>query len=138
MNDLLEEIKKEATFCERWARSNYTWAHVIFGISVFASLASSVLIASDWVKDNKLLGSLLAGLPGVMLLVNNTCRFEERTKWFWKKTRKLQRLMRELRDKREPDPEKVSAELSDVNEELEAEWPAFGASPAQPKKPGIG
>jgi hypothetical protein len=69
-----------------------------------------------------------------MLVVNSTLRFEDRTKWFWKKARMTERYLRQLRDAEAPNRPQLSASFSEEAEKLEGEWPAFGASPGLPSK----
>lgn len=118
----------------KWAKINYVLAHIVFTISIVSSFGGSLIIALG--KD-KILTVILAALPGLMLLINNTFRFEERAKWFWRKTRVSEAYSRELRDKSDPDTHLLSQNYSRELAELELEWPAFGSSPSQPQKDGI-
>jgi len=143
--DLKGELEGEAKFCTRWARSNYNLAQLIFGLSVLAGFVSAILVgigAKDWTAigltelGGRILLSALTAMSALFLLINNTLRFEERAKWCWKKCRKTERLLRELRDSPAPDTSRISTGFSVMSEEMEAEWPAFGSTPAQPKKSG--
>jgi hypothetical protein len=143
--DLLTELQEEARHCKKWARRNYNFAHAVFLSSVLLSFMSSIVVSlDDVVWDalgwNHVLGRILltvtTAAPAALLLVNNTLRFEERSKWFWKKTRVVQRLHRQLRDDPTADKASISRELGEVSETLEDQWPAFGATPSQPQKPG--
>lgn len=134
-----KDLEHDVEFCTKWARRNYWWAHVVFGVSVLASFLSTVLVAGNLAKDifrapwDRVIASVVAALPAVMLLVNNTLRFEERTKWFWRKTRTAERFLRRVEGQRNPEGTTLSDEYSRICEELEGEWPAFGSSPSQPK-----
>ena len=133
------DLKRDIEFCTKWARRNYWWAHLVFAISVLASFLSTVLVAGDLPEElfrkpwDRVIAATLAALPAVMLLVNNTLRFEERTKWFWKKTPAAERFLRRLGGVVDTERTKLSEEYSAFAEALENEWPAFGSSPAQPK-----
>jgi len=137
---LEEELATTITDGTKWARRNYVYAHAIFVMSVLGSFLASVLAAGDLGKmllgdsGNKIATALLAAIPAFMLLVNNTLRFEERTKWFWRKVRLAERYYRKLRDHAELDVGSLSDSYSSEAEALEMEWPAFGASPGQPTK----
>jgi len=142
---LQAEIKAEVDHCTRWARTNYNWAQIIFILSVLSSFFAAILVgvgAKDWTAlglsetGGRIALAMLTGMPASLLLINNTMRFEDKAKWCWKKCRKAERLFRRLRDEPAPDVATISAEFSSISEELENEWPAFGASPSQPKKPG--
>ena len=144
-NLLQGELEDEAKFCSKWARNNYNLAQLIFGLSVLASFVSAILVgtgAKDWTAvgltelESRILLSALTALPALLLLVNNTLRFEERAKWCWRKCRRTERLLRELRDSAAPDAARISTDFSAMSEEMEMEWPAFGSTPSQPKKSG--
>lgn len=76
-NELQSTLKQ----CAKWSRRNYTYAHVVFFLSILGSFAASVLAAAEYqAKD---ITAALAALPGLVLIINTTLRFEERTKWFW-------------------------------------------------------
>lgn len=140
---LEEELKKTIEDCTRWARRNYVYAHAVFVTSVLGSFAASVLASGElgkaWLGDdgNRVATAVFAALPGVMLLLNNALRFEERTRWFWRKVRLAERYYRQLRDRTDPTTSSLSKAYGEDCEKLEAEWPAFGATPGQPAKPGI-
>ena len=142
---LKDDIKKEVDHCTKWAKSNYNWAQVIFILSVLSSFLAAILVgvgAKDWSAlgigetGGRIALALLTGMPASLLLINTTMRFEDKAKWCWKKCRKSEMLFRRLRDDPATDVAQVSKEFSTMSEELESEWPAFGASPSQPKKPG--
>jgi hypothetical protein len=139
------ELETEVIFCTRWAKNNYNLAQVIFGLSVLASFVSSILVgvgAKDWTAiglnefQGRVLLSAITALPAMFLLVNNTMRFEERAKWFWKKCRRLERMLRMVRYDPAVDVPTLMTEYSNMAEEMEQEWPAFGSTPTQPKKAG--
>lgn len=144
--DLFSELKKEVDNCQVWARRNFKYAHLIFAVTVMASFVSAILVGSN-VKDWPEIGlselgvrifmTALTALPAALLLINNTLRFEERSKWFWRKCRKVERLLRTMRDTKDFDRKVISQEFSDISEQMETEWPAFGSSPSQPKRTGI-
>ncbi len=134
---LEDELSSTISDCARWARRNDIVAHAVFAVSVFGSLAATVLAAGELGKTllgdtgNRVATAVLAAIPGLMLLINNTLRFEERTKWFWRKARIAERYFRKVRDGA-PDAAALSDAYSAECERLEAEWPAFGSSPGKP------
>ena len=83
---------------------------------------------------NKVVTAILALLPGTAILINNSLRYEEKTKWFWKKVRISEKLLRRLRDSSNPNIEEISSQFSEKMEELESEWPAMDSPAKQPKK----
>ena len=144
--ELRSELEVDTKFCQRWATNNYNLAQIIFGLSVLASFASSILVgigAKDWSTiginelQARIILSAITALPALFLLVNNTMRFEERAKWFWRKCRKLERMLRTVKYDPAANISAIGKEYSDMAEEMELEWPAFGSAPSQPKKAGI-
>ncbi|WPK02941.1 hypothetical protein R6U79_12055 [Pseudomonas putida] len=136
-----KDLKRIIKDGQRWARRNYFLAHSIFIISVFGSFTASILASGELGKAflgeqwNQVTTAFLAALPGLMLLLNNTLRFEERAKWQWRKVRLAERYYRQVRDTGQGVSE-LSMRFSEESEKLESEWPAFGSSPVQPSKPG--
>ncbi|HRN59854.1 MAG TPA: hypothetical protein PLI44_06415 [Chiayiivirga sp.] len=130
-----QELRETIATCTRLAKRNYVWAHATFAVSVIASFAASILVVSGY--HNRILVAAVAALPALALMVNNTLRFEERTKWFWRKARMAEKYHRKLRDAHDPTRDALSSGYSGEAEKLESEWPAFGSSPAQPKPGGI-
>ena len=130
--ELKDDLEKEIKSCSRFARRSYIWAQLFFLIAILSSFFASILAAGK--ADMPYLTALLAALPGTALLINNSFRFEERTKWFWKKVRISEKFFRKLRDSASPDIEEISATYSEKMEELETEWPAMDSPPQQPKK----
>ncbi len=142
---LISEIEEQVRHCTKWATSNYNWAQVVFIFSVLSSFTAAILVGvgpKDWTvigfseTGGRILLAALTGMPASFLLINNTLRFEEKAKWCWKKCRKSERLLRQLRDNPDADIARVSEEFSTMSEEMENEWPAFGTTPSQPKKAG--
>jgi hypothetical protein len=137
------ELEKTISETAGWARRNYIYAHAVFVLSVLGSFLASVLAAGELGKmlfgenGNRVATAVLAAIPALMLLINNTLRFEDRTKWFWRKNRLSERYYRRLRDHAEPDISSLSDSYGAEVEKLESEWPAFGNSPGQPNKAGI-
>ena len=83
---------------------------------------------------DKLVSAILAAIPGASILINNSLRYEERTKWFWKKVRITEKLLRKIRDSDSSGCEEISDLYSEKMEELELEWPAMDSPAKQPKK----
>ena len=131
-----QELQNTVHESSRLARRSYIWAHLVFAVSVIGSFAASILAVSESVSPP--LVAAVAALPALALMVNNTLRFEERTKWLWRKTRMAEKYLRRLRDAHDPARDALSAGYSSEAEQLESEWPAFGSAPAQPKAGGTG
>lgn len=59
---------------------------------MLASFLATVVVAGNLAHDlikteawDRVISSVVATIPAVMLLVSDTLRFEEQTEWFWKK-----------------------------------------------------
>ena len=144
-DELIQEMTAEAKYCAKWARNNYNFAQAIFIFSVLSSFIAAILVGiggKDWSVIGlselwgRILLSAMTALPALFLLINNTFRFEERASWSWRKCRKTEKILRGVRDSSKPELVGASKEFSEMSEEMENEWPAFGSTPAQPKKGG--
>lgn len=126
--ELLGTIKDNA----QWAKRNYWYANSVFFLSILSSFFSSIAVALY--PDSKIT-IFAAALPGTILVVNNIFRFEERTKWFWKKVRLAELYYRIIRDSEQYNLTELSAKYSEEVLLLENEWPDFGKlpNPAQKK-----
>lgn len=131
-----DELRQTIKESKRLAKWNFAYAHIVFALSVLGSFIATVLASNSY--QYPAVTAICAALPGLMLLINNTLRFEERTKWFWRKARMAEGYFRKLRDRVDPKTDALSSQYSEESEKLEADWPAFGSSPGQPQKPGAG
>ena len=125
--------------CSDLAKRSYKCAQTLFFITILASFFASILAAGElgeklFEEWNKVITTILAALPGTAILINNSLRYEEKTKWFWKKVRISEKFLRKLRDSSSPDVEEISLQFSERMEELENEWPAMDSPAKQPKK----
>ena len=114
---------------------------MVFAVSILASFLAAIFAAGDLAKTlfgesgGKIASTALAAIPGIVLLINNTLKYEQRMKWFWKKVRVAERYARTLRDDPGADLKTLSAAFSKESEQLEEEWPSSGGSPGKPAKP---
>lgn len=136
--DLKEDLEDAIHSSSALAKRTYFWAQLLFFITIISSFFASILAAGElgaqlFPNYNKLVTAVLAALPGTAILINNSLRYEEKTKWFWKKTRVAEKFLRQLRDSIDPDVERISIQFSEKMEELESEWPAMDSPVKQPK-----
>ena len=128
----LENLEKELTTCvrhyEKRARQNYAVLYVLYVVSIFASAAATILVATG--RSGPML-AVITALPGVVILANNSLKLQARSMWHYEKTRRLTSLFRELRDGRSS-RDVVSKKLDDLEEEMDKTWPGWGEVPTKP------
>src|SRR6266852_9176310 len=93
MKNLREELEARVKYGAMWARRNYLYAHLTFGLIVIASFGSAIIVATDIPAQHKWIPSLIAALPGIAVLVNSTLKFEQRARWFYRQEVQGQRLL---------------------------------------------
>jgi hypothetical protein len=136
-DELAIVIKTHST----WGVRNNVYAHIVFAVSILASFLAAIFAAGDLAKTlfgesgGKIASTALAAVPGIILLINNTLKYEQRMKWFWRKVRVAERYARVLRDDPSADVKALSAAFSKESEQLEDDWPSSGGSPGKPKNP---
>lgn len=137
--ELKNELETAIKECSKLAKRSYLLAQTVFLVAILASFFASILAAGNLGEQlfgnyHKAITAILAVLPGTALLINNSFRFEERTKWFWRKARISEKFLRKLRDSSNPITEEISSTFSEKMEELENEWPTMDSPIQQPRK----
>jgi hypothetical protein len=69
---------------------------------------------------------LIAAIPGTALLANNVLKFEVKANWYYKRARLTRHLLYSLKYEGWQS-DQVSKELRKIEEDMELEWPGFGA-----------
>jgi hypothetical protein len=133
VKNLREELEAGLEYAAMWARRNYFYAHLTFGLVVIASFGSAVIIATDLSVQYKWIPTLVAALPGVAVLINSTLKFEQRALWFYRRKVKCESLLYALRFEDVPEAE-ISKRWSEFCVKSEDDWPGFGELPGQPSK----
>jgi len=118
-----EEIAAAAVAARRFAIRNYFLAYAVSGVIVLASIGSGITVAIAEIP--KWFTASLAALPAVMLTASTVFRFEQKSAWFWKKTKALDSLVRKIRYESMGTVE-ASQAFSRIEEDLESEWISFG------------
>ena len=122
MSELATELKRRVDGCRARALGNYWTAYVLIGGALVCSVAGSISAASDML--HKAATAVLALIPGIVVLVISTFRFEERAKWWWEKHASLDALYRGLRYEKRDEAE-VSEALTATVQELNKKWPSL-------------
>lgn len=131
MDDLIQALEHRIKGCAKRNRRNYFAAFALLVLSVLASAATAIAVAIDELP--KSLIAALAASPGIFILINSTFRFEERSRWYWRKRTRLEVLCR--RHKFEAmSAADVSRCWNEIDEEMFHEWPGFGSGPAAASK----
>ncbi|MGO4378906.1 hypothetical protein AB4Z19_11575 [Pseudoduganella sp. RAF19] len=121
--DIFGEISLAAADAKRWARQNYFCAYFISGVIVVASITAGLTVGLDELP--KWTRAALASLPAVMLTASTVFRFEQKSAWFWKKSKALEALVRRLKYESVA-PHEASQLFSQIEESMEKDWVSFG------------
>lgn len=84
-----------AVYC-RWSKICDWVATILTALSIVASFAATVIVASNWHKENTVLVAIVAGLPGMLLTISQSCLLRERAVWFWDLVLEYQELQRAI------------------------------------------
>lgn len=126
MEDLIREIHEDITGCRKLARTNYRMAYALYVLALLATVAATIISASDaepWVR------ALVTAIPGIVVLANGTLKFQQKSRWYWHRVRLFEGLVRRLRYQGASVAE-VSAEFTKLSQQLEDDWPGFDPLPA--------
>jgi hypothetical protein len=127
MMKLWEDLEEHRKGCVRRARANYIAAYLLLFIAVVASAAASIATAAACHKPTTT--AILAALPGIIVLLMSTFKFDSRADWWWSRHHSLSALQRGLTYENRAEAD-VSREWSETVKKYEASWPGFGRPPA--------
>lgn len=122
-DDLIERISG----CRRNARGNYFVAYFFLCVAVAASATATISVAAG--SFPKELNAALAALPGIILLVTTTFKFEARSGWWWDKYYGLDALYRELKYEAASESD-ISKKMTEFLSAHGKTWPSFGKPPS--------
>jgi hypothetical protein len=121
-----EDLRRRYEACRRRGRANYWAAFFVLLIAVSGSALATVSIAIGiWPKH---VNAILAAFPGAMYLLNRQFRFEERSRWWFKKFYAIEGLHRGLTRENRSETE-ISQELTEHSRKWIEKWPGFGEAP---------
>ncbi len=75
------EIKKEIRKRIKYTGWDFKLAHSLLWISIIASFCSSIIIASNNETINKIFVAIIAGIPGLVIVIDKTFDFAKRSAW---------------------------------------------------------
>jgi hypothetical protein len=123
MSDLNDELAAAVAKAENYARKNYGAAYVLAFVTVSGSLAATIVSLLD--SAPKYLVAILAAIPAAIAGVQRTFNFENKAAWHWTKSKRLQTLLRALKNENAK-PEQISRTFSAIEVEMEQRWMMFG------------
>lgn len=123
MEPLETELTAAISASQRYARRNYFLGYFFTGVTVLSSIAAGLTASFSFIP--KEVTAILASLPAAMVASTTAFRFEQKSAWFWKKSKRLESLLRSIRYE-QVDLAVASKVLSQIEEEMEHEWVSFG------------
>jgi hypothetical protein len=123
MDAIKDELGKAAAYARSCAKRNYILAYMMSIIMVATSISACVIGSLG--NEYRIFASSLAAFPAAMVGVSSIFKFEEKSKWFWQKTKLLESLLRSLTYEA-ADPAEISKQFSNVEINMEKEWITFG------------
>jgi hypothetical protein len=133
---LEEELRRKARAAIRRARQNYLAAYVVTGLAAFASMAATIALTVHGLPEP--VRGILFALPGALMIVSSSCRFESRAEWWYRRYNGLNALHRELRFEH-GSVAQVSRKYTHFDNGHRAQWPtfakpqaSFGRAPDEP------
>ncbi|WP_152971620.1 hypothetical protein [Xanthomonas arboricola] len=124
MADLIDLIEHRIRGCAKRNRRNYYAASFLLTMAVGTSALTAIAVALDQMPKSVI--AALASLPGIFVLVNTTFRFEERSRWYWRKRTRLEVVCRQHKFQG-LSKEDASKKWNEIDEEMFGEWPGLGA-----------
>ena len=110
------------------ARGNYFALWTMYVVAVAASIIATLFAATKLLTGGWL--AVLTAVPAVVLLVNNTFKFDARSQWHYEKKRRLASLLRlSQAGAKATSPAEVAEKWNRIDEEMDKLWPSWGALP---------
>jgi hypothetical protein len=118
----------------KWkGKRNYLFAYFLYAAAALASGIATIwtaALAASKTSPNLWL-AVLASIPGVAVLLNETLKPELKGRWCYEKRAALEAMLRSLVYAGAPESEIVSR-WNELELKMEREWPRFGAVVAKP------
>jgi len=123
MESIRNQLEEEKGRYRRHARNNYHAAYATTLIAVGASFIAGLSIAAEWLAKDGLI--VIAAIPGGVMILNNSLKFEARSHWHWRKFYALDAIVRGL-DHEGLQEKDASEMLTVVNREMDEDWKSLG------------
>ena len=134
--ELQNEISKKIKHRRRFEVMDFRLAHLFLWVSILASFISTIAVASGVKEENKILIAVIAGIPGLVILIDKTFDFKRRSVWGAMFRIELE----DLKDKfafKKGDPYLVAKKLREIERKFELLYSEIGFF-AQEKRPQDG
>ena len=123
----LEALEKELvaaiTASRYYARRNYILGYGVAATTVISSIAAGLTVGLPIIPVEAT--AALASLPAAMVACTTVFRFDQKSAWFWRKSKRLDSLLRAIRYE-SADLATASKAFSQIEEDMEQEWVSFG------------
>ncbi len=119
--ELFKELKTRREFDQRWGDRCYSATQVLSAVAILGSFGTAIAGALGWVSTSFL--SILAGVPGTVIIVERMFSFGARARWSWMMVAKTQELERALAFENCSAAE-VSRRFSALRIEMDSKFPA--------------
>lgn len=81
VQSLKDELTKQIKIRRKYEGWDFKLAHFLIWASIFASFSSSIIIAAGVQSISKIWLAIIAGVPGVVVVVEKSFDFARRTAW---------------------------------------------------------
>ncbi len=123
MDALEKELIAAITSTRYYARRNYILGYLVAGVTVLSSIAAGLTVSLA--IEPKELTAVLASLPAAMVAAATVFRFDQKSDWFWRKSKRMDSLLRSIRYEG-IDLIAASKAFSQIEEDMEKDWVSFG------------
>ena len=118
-----KELVDAITASRYYARRNYFLGYLVAAITVLSSIAAGLTVSFEIIPRE--VTAALASLPAAMVASTTVFRFEQKSAWFWRKSKRLDTLLRAIRYEG-MGVAVASKTFSQIEEDMEQEWVSFG------------
>jgi hypothetical protein len=118
--EIEKEIKRRRTY-ESW---DFKLAHFFLWLSILASFGASIIVAAD-VAIDKIAVAIIAGIPGLIILIDKSFDFAKRAVWGAMYRIELEELKDELVFKK-TEPYAASKKFRDIKRKNEFSYSRIG------------
>lgn len=125
--NLTEDLKVRIDACRSKAKMNDGLAYGLILVSVISSSLATIAVGTD--LFTKEIRTILTALPGIIVVILNTFKYEARARWWWKKYSMFKSFLNEIRLEG-ADEKGISKKLNKFLILHEGEWPSFGKPPS--------
>jgi hypothetical protein len=123
---VLSSLQEKSEKSKRNARKNYRTAYACHLLAIAASLVATIMAASASAPGAAT--AIVTAIPGTALLFNSIFAFDRKANWYRKKKLRYDGLALEIQYESKSVGD-AAKEIRIFEEEIEKEYPGFGAFP---------